>query len=122
MLTDNSIEKIDIIYADVQDFKTIIEMTKCTSVIINCVGPYYLYGEIVVKHCVLNSTHYVDVTGESLVSECYDYPIKVYNCLYVFLNNNTIPHTNHNSVCRTDFEGSMGNKSCIVSMFTSSIK
>lgn len=59
---------IDIIYADVQDIKTISKMTQCASVIINCTGPYYIYGEVVVKSCVLNSTHYVDVTGESLVS------------------------------------------------------
>lgn len=44
-------------------------MAQTTSVVINCVGPYYIYGEVVVKSCVLNSTHYVDVTGESLVSE-----------------------------------------------------
>lgn len=44
-------------------------MAQTTSVVINCVGPYYIYGEAVVKSCILNSTHYVDVTGESLVSE-----------------------------------------------------
>jgi len=60
---------IDIMYADVQDIETIVKMTKATSVVINCVGPYYIYGEVVIKYCVLNSTHYVDVTGESLVSE-----------------------------------------------------
>lgn len=61
-------KKIDIIYADVQDIKTILKMTQVASVIINCTGPYYIYGEVVVKSCVLNSTHYVDVTGEPLVS------------------------------------------------------
>lgn len=45
-----------------------MHMTQSTSVIINCVGPYYIYGEVVVKSCVLSSTHYVDVTGEILVS------------------------------------------------------
>jgi len=59
---------IDIINADVQDIKTVMRMAQSTSVVINCTGPYYIYGEVVVKSCVLTSTHYVDVTGESLVS------------------------------------------------------
>lgn len=62
-------KKIDIIYADVQDIKTVMRMAQTTSVVINCTGPYYIYGEVVVKSCVLTSTHYVDVTGESLVSD-----------------------------------------------------
>lgn len=62
-------KKIDIINVDIQDNKTIMSMAQTTSVVINCVGPYYIYGEAVVKSCILNSTHYVDVTGESLVSE-----------------------------------------------------
>lgn len=61
-------KKIDIINADIQDIKSIMEMAQSTSVVINCVGPYYIYGEVVVKSCVLSSTHYVDVTGETLVS------------------------------------------------------
>lgn len=69
MLTDYSIQKSNIIYADVHDIKTINEMTKSTSVIINCVGPYLYYGEVVVKYCILNSTHCVDVSIESLVSD-----------------------------------------------------
>jgi len=62
-------KKIDIIYADVHDIKTVMRMAQTTSVVINCTGPYYIYGEVVVKSCVLTSTHYVDVTGESLVSD-----------------------------------------------------
>ncbi|XP_025198349.1 saccharopine dehydrogenase-like oxidoreductase [Melanaphis sacchari] len=69
-------KKIDIIYADVQDIKTIMKMTQTTSVVINCTGPYYIYGEVVVKSCVLTSTHYVDVTGESLFMEKMAY---IYN-------------------------------------------
>lgn len=65
-------KKIDIIYADVHEMSTVIEMAQATSVIINCTGPYYIYGEVVVKSCVLNSTHYVDVTGECLVSKNID--------------------------------------------------
>jgi len=62
-------KKIDIIYADVQDIKTVMRMAQTTSVVINCTGPYYIFGEVVVKSCVLTSTHYVDITGETLVSD-----------------------------------------------------
>lgn len=69
-------KKIDIIYADVQDIKTVMRMAQTTSVVINCTGPYYIYGEVVVKSCVVTSTHYVDVTGESLFMEKMAY---IYN-------------------------------------------
>ncbi|XP_060860300.1 saccharopine dehydrogenase-like oxidoreductase [Metopolophium dirhodum] len=62
-------KKIDIIYADVQDIKTVMRMAQITSVVINCIGPYYIFGEVVVKSCVLTSTHYVDITGETLFME-----------------------------------------------------
>ncbi|CAI6356855.1 unnamed protein product [Macrosiphum euphorbiae] len=62
-------KKIDIIYADVQDIKTVMRMAQTTSVVINCTGPYYIFGEVVVKSCVLTSTHYVDVTCEPLFME-----------------------------------------------------
>jgi short subunit dehydrogenase-like uncharacterized protein len=29
--------------------------------IINCIGPYYLYSTPVVEACALNGTHYLDV-------------------------------------------------------------
>lgn len=48
-----------------------MKMTLSTSVVINCVGPYYIYGEVVVNACVLSSTHYLDITGETLVSSIH---------------------------------------------------
>lgn len=45
-----------------------MKMAQTTSVVINCTGPYYIYGEVVVKSCVLTSTHCVDISDESLVS------------------------------------------------------
>lgn len=35
-----------------------------SKVLINCIGPYALYGEPVVKACIEAGTHYVDVCGE----------------------------------------------------------
>lgn len=35
-----------------------------TKVVINCCGPYRLYGEPVVKAAVENKANYVDISGE----------------------------------------------------------
>lgn len=67
-----------------------MRMAQTTSVVINCTGPYYIYGEVVVKSCILTSTHYVDVTGESLVSVIEVVKIKIicyfFFFLYIFLD------------------------------------
>uniref|UniRef100_A0A6S8CMZ8 Saccharopine dehydrogenase NADP binding domain-containing protein n=1 Tax=Aplanochytrium stocchinoi TaxID=215587 RepID=A0A6S8CMZ8_9STRA len=55
---------VDILVADVQDENSISEMTRQSSMIINCVGPYRYYGEQIVKSCVENGTHYMDISGE----------------------------------------------------------
>lgn len=39
-------------------------MTKQAKVIVNCCGPYHLYGEPVVKACIESGTSHVDVSGE----------------------------------------------------------
>lgn len=57
-------QNIDCLEADVSDFEKVSQATKQASVVISCVGPFSLYGEPIVKACVLNSTHYVDITGE----------------------------------------------------------
>lgn len=62
MKTD--LTKIPIIIADVEDEKSIKEMTAKAKVIVNCCGPYYLYGEIVVKACIDSATSHVDLSGE----------------------------------------------------------
>ena len=31
--------------------------------VLNCVGPYRFYGEAVVKACVENGAHHVDISG-----------------------------------------------------------
>lgn len=39
-------------------------LARKTKILVNCVGPYSLYGEKVVKACAENGTSYVDTTGE----------------------------------------------------------
>lgn len=40
-----------------------------SQVLVNCCGPYHLYGEPVVKACVKEGCHYLDVSGEPLFME-----------------------------------------------------
>ena len=37
---------------------------KNSNIIINCAGPFDVYGTNVVALCAANGTHYVDITGE----------------------------------------------------------
>uniref|UniRef100_A0A2H1WM84 SFRICE_017814 n=1 Tax=Spodoptera frugiperda TaxID=7108 RepID=A0A2H1WM84_SPOFR len=55
---------IKLIVADVGDEKSLREMCAQTNVLINCCGPYRLYGEPVVKAAIESKTNYVDITGE----------------------------------------------------------
>jgi short subunit dehydrogenase-like uncharacterized protein len=38
-------------------------LTKKTKILLNCIGPYYLYSFPVVEACVKTGTHYLDVYG-----------------------------------------------------------
>ncbi|KAK4692370.1 hypothetical protein P7C71_g4819, partial [Lecanoromycetidae sp. Uapishka_2] len=41
------------------------KLARKTRVLINTIGPYYLYSTPVVETCANNGTHYLDVTGEA---------------------------------------------------------
>ncbi|KAK5967588.1 hypothetical protein GCK32_020801, partial [Trichostrongylus colubriformis] len=53
-----------IIIADSSDETSLVEMAKQAKVILNAVGPYRLYGEVVVKAAVENGASHVDISGE----------------------------------------------------------
>jgi short subunit dehydrogenase-like uncharacterized protein len=59
-----SIKEIPIILADVFDEPAMTFMCRSTTLLINCTGPYRLYGEPVIRACVAAGTHYLDITGE----------------------------------------------------------
>uniref|UniRef100_A0A1Y1MIX5 Saccharopine dehydrogenase NADP binding domain-containing protein n=1 Tax=Photinus pyralis TaxID=7054 RepID=A0A1Y1MIX5_PHOPY len=61
----DSLNSTPIIIADVADELSILAMAQKTKIVLNCCGPYQLYGEVVVKCCAMTGTHYVDVTGET---------------------------------------------------------
>uniref|UniRef100_A0A3B4TQA7 Saccharopine dehydrogenase-like oxidoreductase n=1 Tax=Seriola dumerili TaxID=41447 RepID=A0A3B4TQA7_SERDU len=54
----------EIIVADVSIEESLAIMCQQGVVILNCVGPYRFYGEPVVKACIENGAHYVDICGE----------------------------------------------------------
>ncbi|XP_075718842.1 saccharopine dehydrogenase-like oxidoreductase [Rhinoderma darwinii] len=58
------LKSIDIIICDVSDASSLDDMCKKASVVLDCVGPYRFYGEPVVKACVENGAHFVDISGE----------------------------------------------------------
>uniref|UniRef100_A0A3Q3WRB1 Saccharopine dehydrogenase-like oxidoreductase n=1 Tax=Mola mola TaxID=94237 RepID=A0A3Q3WRB1_MOLML len=55
---------IEIIVADVSIEESLAIMCQQGLVILNCVGPYRFYGEPVVKACIANGAHYLDICGE----------------------------------------------------------
>ncbi|GFR78893.1 saccharopine dehydrogenase oxidoreductase [Elysia marginata] len=62
--TGKSLEEIPILIADSSSTKSLDEMAKQSRVVLNCVGPYRFYGEPVVRACLENSTHHLDISGE----------------------------------------------------------
>jgi short subunit dehydrogenase-like uncharacterized protein len=59
---------ISVVLADVRDASSLQNMASQAHVVVNCVGPYRLYGEAVVSACIASATHHVDVSGEPQVS------------------------------------------------------
>lgn len=67
IILGEDITKVPVIIADVTDEKSLNEMASKTKVIVNCCGPYRFYGEPVIKACIANGAHHVDVSGEPQV-------------------------------------------------------
>lgn len=53
-----------LIVADSDDDQSLLSMTGRAEAVITTVGPYQLYGEPLLRACVLNGTDYVDLCGE----------------------------------------------------------
>jgi len=58
----NNLPAIEVAQLNKEEMHNLARKTK---VLINCVGPYELYGEPVLEACARSGTHYLDVTGES---------------------------------------------------------
>lgn len=63
----------DILSSDVKDRASLDVMTSQTKILMNAVGPFNLYGRDVIKSCIDQGTHYLDITGEpSFVADLYN--------------------------------------------------
>lgn len=56
--------KMSLIEADVNDQSSLVRMTARCDALVSFVGPYYKYGEAVVRACVETATNYADVSAE----------------------------------------------------------
>ncbi|XP_013098028.2 saccharopine dehydrogenase-like oxidoreductase isoform X1 [Stomoxys calcitrans] len=55
---------IPVVVANVNDQISIETMAQKCKIVINCCGPYQVFGEVVVKACINAGTHHVDLSGE----------------------------------------------------------
>ena len=55
---------VQLIVADAGDENALRQMCAQTSVVMSTVGPYALYGDLLVQLCASAGTHYCDLTGE----------------------------------------------------------
>ncbi|XP_013142383.1 PREDICTED: saccharopine dehydrogenase-like oxidoreductase [Papilio polytes] len=62
--TGEDLSSIPVLIADVGDEESLFAMCQRAKVLVNCCGPYRLYGEPVVAAAVRAKSHYVDVSGE----------------------------------------------------------
>lgn len=60
----NEADQIPLIVADTTDSEAINDMVQRTSVVCTTVGPYALYGTVLVEACATHGTHCCDLTGE----------------------------------------------------------
>ncbi|WRH76375.1 MAG: saccharopine dehydrogenase NADP-binding domain-containing protein [Sphingobium sp.] len=55
---------VELIVADAADESALRQMCARTNVVISTVGPYALYGDVLVRVCATTGTDYCDLTGE----------------------------------------------------------
>ena len=58
-------QNIPLLTADAHDEQSLNTLSSRSRVVISTVGPYWQHGSKLVASCVLNETHYVDLTGET---------------------------------------------------------
>lgn len=61
-----AIDAVPTLLADSSDERSLVAMVQQTRVVLSVVGPYKLYGSLLVKACAENGVHYCDLTGELL--------------------------------------------------------
>ncbi|KAG2468492.1 SCPDL oxidoreductase, partial [Polypterus senegalus] len=56
--------EVDILIADISDAESLASMSRQAAIVLTCVGPYRFFGEPVIKACVENGAHCIDISGE----------------------------------------------------------
>jgi short subunit dehydrogenase-like uncharacterized protein len=65
MVSDSiGLSGVELIVADAADENALVQMCARTTVVMSTVGPYALYGDLLVQVCATTGTHYCDLTGE----------------------------------------------------------
>lgn len=64
VLNEMGLQSVPVVIADSNDRASLDAMTAQTKVVATTVGPYALYGDLLVESCVENGTHYCDLAGE----------------------------------------------------------
>jgi len=65
MARESQAEELPQLLADINDPDSIDQLVQKTRVICTTVGPYALYGSVMVEACVKHGTHCCDLTGET---------------------------------------------------------
>ena len=65
MARESQAEELPQLLADINDPNSIDQLVQKTRVICTTVGPYALYGSVMVEACVKHGTHCCDLTGET---------------------------------------------------------
>ncbi|KAI0264183.1 Saccharopine dehydrogenase-domain-containing protein [Gloeopeniophorella convolvens] len=60
--TDDSVQIFEL---DIEDEDAVEAAVKQAKVVLNCIGPFWLYSTPIVRACARNGVHYVDITGET---------------------------------------------------------
>ena len=68
-LSIKNYSEIGLLVADVNEIKSINKMCASAKLVINCVGPFFLWGRQVVEGCLASNSHYLDISGEPLFME-----------------------------------------------------
>lgn len=61
-----AVDAVPTLVADSGDEASLVAMVRQTKVVLSVVGPYKLFGSLLVKACAENGVHYCDLTGEVL--------------------------------------------------------
>lgn len=57
--------QVPVLLADLNHHRSLLDMCQKTTLVINCVGPYSISGQAIIKACLDSKTHYIDLAHES---------------------------------------------------------